>query len=77
MNIYGSNLYLFELNLGLVVRHGLVCSYMYPQIHCNIKKKRRVYLNVIKLRKHEKRVHFYFVLSFFNSLNAKTKSLSS
>ena len=39
MNIYGSNLYLFELNLGLVVRHGLVCSYMYPQIHCNIKKK--------------------------------------
>lgn len=33
--------------------------------------------NVIKLRKHEKRVHFYFVLSFFNSLNAKTKSLSS
>ena len=42
--IYGSNLYLFELNLGLVVRHGLVCSSMYPQIHCNIKKKRRVYL---------------------------------
>lgn len=39
--IYGSNLYLFELNLGLVVRHGLVCSSMYPQIHCNIKKKRR------------------------------------
>lgn len=43
MNIYGSNLYLFELNLVLVVRHGLVCSYMYPQIHCNIKKKRRVF----------------------------------
>ena len=41
MNIYGSNLYLFELNLGLVVRHGLVCSYMYPQIHCNIKKKKK------------------------------------
>lgn len=42
-----------------------------------MQKKDQQQLNVIKLRKHEKRVHFYFVLSFFNSLNAKMKSLSS
>lgn len=58
MNIYGSNLYLFELNLVLVVRHGLVCSYMYPQIHCNIKKKRRVYL-----------FFFYLMHNFFKDPN--------
>lgn len=47
------------------------------EFHTLNKDKTRRFANVIKLRKHEKRVHFYFVLSFFNSLNAKMKSLSS
>ena len=47
----------FELNLVLVVRHGLVCSYMYPQIHCNIKKKE------------EYSLLFYLMHNFFKDPN--------
>lgn len=51
------NRFLFELDLVLVVRHGLVCSYMYPQIHCKIKKKE------------EYSLLFYLMHNFFKDPN--------
>ena len=56
------------------LRNHTVTQDLIDTVH---KEKDKISPNVIKLRKHEKRVHFYFVLSFFNSLNAKMKSLSS